>query len=72
MGEDIQTPTRAAMSIAAIATNNALAPKASAVINKKWQKPVEGFLMINVDGCFDETTRPSAPVEKGQRNWFPN
>ena len=43
------------MSIAAIVTNNALAPKASAVINKKWQKPVEGFLMINVDGSFDET-----------------
>jgi len=55
-GDEIQIPPRAAISIAAITTNYALAPKASNVINNKWKKPAEGFLMINVDGSFAENT----------------
>jgi hypothetical protein len=42
------------MSIAAISTNYALAPKISTVANNTWKKPAEGFLMINVDGSFEE------------------
>ena len=53
-GEEIQNPSRAAMSIAAISTNYALAPKISTVANNTWKKPAEGFFMINVDGSFDE------------------
>ena len=34
----------------------ALATKPSTKINKTWKKPAEGFLMINVDGSFEETT----------------
>ena len=41
-GDEIQIPPRAAISIAAITTNYALAPKASNVINNKWKKPAEG------------------------------
>ena len=55
-GDEIQIPPRAAISIAAITKNYALAPKASNVINNKWKKPAEGFLMINVDGSFAENT----------------
>ena len=55
-GDEIQIPPRAAISIAAIPTNYALAPKASNVINIEWKKPTEGFLMINVDGSFAENT----------------
>ena len=55
-GDEIQIPPRAAISIAAITKNYALAPKTSNVINNKWRKPAKGFLMINVDGSFVETT----------------
>jgi len=41
-GDEIQIAPRAAMSIAAITTNYALAPKASTVINNKWKKPRRG------------------------------
>jgi len=44
------------MSIAAIATNYALAPKKNAAVNQRWVKPSEGFLKLNVDGSFQETT----------------
>ena len=44
------------MSIAAITTNYALASKDLTMINNKWKKLAEGFLMINVDGSFVETT----------------
>ena len=55
-GDEIQIPPRAAISIAAITKNYALAPKTSNVINNKWRKPAKGFLMINVDGSFAEIT----------------
>ena len=54
-GEDIQNPSRSAMSIAAITTNYFTAAKKVAVINQGWRKPLEGYLMINIDGAFDET-----------------
>ena len=54
-GEDIQNPSRSAMSIAAITANYFTAAKKVVVINQGWRKPLEGFLMINIDGAFDET-----------------
>ena len=61
-GDEIQIPPRAAISIAAITTNYALAPKASNVINNKWKKPAKGFFMINVDGSFAEITGDGSTV----------
>jgi ribonuclease HI len=53
-GEKIQNPSRSAMSIAAITTNYFIASKKGAVINQGWRKPSRGYLMINIDGAFDE------------------
>jgi len=53
-GEDIQNPSRSAMSIAAITANYFTAAKKVTVINQGWRKPSEGYLMINIDGAFDE------------------
>jgi hypothetical protein len=54
-GEDIQNPSRSALSIAAITTNYAAASKKGVVINQGRKKPSEGCLMINVDAAFDGT-----------------
>ena len=54
-GEDIQNPSRSAMSIAAITANYFTAAKKVVVINQGWRKPSKGYLMINIDGAFDET-----------------
>ena len=51
----IQNPARSAVSIAAISTNYALAIKKTAVVNKNWKRPAEGFQMINVDTSYDAT-----------------
>lgn len=38
------------MSIAALATNYKMAPKKVAKIKEGWEKPIEGKVMVNVDG----------------------
>jgi hypothetical protein len=45
-GEEIQNPSRSAMSIAAITTNYFIASKKGVVINQGWRKPSEGYLMV--------------------------
>jgi len=49
-GEDIQNPSRSAMSIVAITANYFTAAKKVTVINQGWRKPSKGYLMINIDG----------------------
>lgn len=53
--EEIQTPSRSAMSIAAITTNYFVASCNGAVINQEWKKPSDGYFMINIDGAYEET-----------------
>ena len=53
-GEEIENPSRSAMSITAVTSNYYVASKKGAVINQGWRKPSEGYLMINIDGAFDE------------------
>jgi ribonuclease HI len=49
------------MSIAAITTNYFIASKKGVVINQGWRKPSEGYLMINIDGAFDEIKGSGSP-----------
>jgi ribonuclease HI len=54
-GEKIQTPARSAISIAALTMNYCNVKKAS-VVKDGWKKPPEGYLKLNVDAGYDETT----------------
>ncbi|KAG2540904.1 hypothetical protein PVAP13_9NG588514 [Panicum virgatum] len=53
-GEEIENPSRSAMSITAVTSNYYVASKKGVVINQGWRKPSEGYMMINIDGAFDE------------------
>jgi len=53
-GENIQRPSRSALSIAALTKNYKLAMKKGAKVRKGWQKPPEGMIMVNVDASFDD------------------
>ena len=54
MGENIQQPLRPCLSIATLTKNYKLAAKKGAKLRQGWRKPLEGFLMLNVDASFDD------------------
>ena len=51
-GEQVQTVAKVAMAIAALALNYSRAPKKMQVQNKRWKRPPEGRIAINVDATF--------------------
>ena len=53
-GENIQRPSRSALSIAALTRNYKMSMKKEAKVRKGWQKPLEGMIMVNVDASFDD------------------
>lgn len=55
-GEDVQSPQRSALVIAALTTNYARAKKQPKQRRAGWKKPTDGKLMINVDASFDYNT----------------
>jgi hypothetical protein len=51
-GEPIQTPTRTAQAISALAVNYSRVRKKSGIIRHGWVKPREDFVKLNVDVGF--------------------
>lgn len=55
-GEQLQTTSQSAMSIATLTINYQNASKKKPVVREGWKKPTEGFLKLNVYASFDENS----------------
>lgn len=70
--ETIQDPTRAAMSIATLMTNYKRSVKKTAKKRGRWKKPLEGNLLLNVDGSYnpDRSTGGTDAIIRDSRGSF--